>query len=340
LVSWYKNVLFAEPPPFACDRIERKEWERCGFRRGFERRESKECGDATEASKSSGEEKKNASSVAHHHVKMVLFAILGVDVDLRREVTARVFLLEHGLGRHLGVSKVSLDVGVVDAAREHLLVVALGPHALALFAHDDGGAGVLAPGEDHPGGDVGVLEKLEGDETVVAGRLGVLEDVGELLQVARAEEMRDVRHALLRDEAERLGLNLEHALAHHLVHADVIGRDLAPGDVLGLGGLEELLVRERRRGGRVGRHGHEGVGGSRGAKPGEAPRGGAKRAGHRGRASRGAREEGGRERERRARRGVSSEEAGGEGFGRGDAQKSATPPSERNRFQSARRAPF
>ena len=179
---------------------------------------------------------------------MVLFAILGVDVNLRREVTSRVFLLEHGLGRHLGVSKVSLHVGVVDAAREHLLVVAVGPHALALLSHDDGGAGILAPGEDHPGGDVGVLEKLEGDETVVAGRLGVLEDVGELLQVARAEEMRDVRHALLRDEAERLGLDLEHAPAHHLVHADVIGRDLAPGNVLGLGELEELLIRERRRG--------------------------------------------------------------------------------------------
>ena len=82
---------------------------------------------------------------------------------------------------------------------DHLLVVAVGPDVLPAFAHDDGGAGVLASRQDHPRGDVGVLEELERDEAIVVGSLGIFEDVGELLQVPGPQQVRDVGHRLLRD---------------------------------------------------------------------------------------------------------------------------------------------
>ena len=43
---------------------------------------------------------------------------LGVDLDLRRHVRARVLLLEHGDGRELGIAQIALEVGVARAFRE------------------------------------------------------------------------------------------------------------------------------------------------------------------------------------------------------------------------------
>jgi hypothetical protein len=55
---------------------------------------------------------------------------------------------------------------------------------LALLAHDDRGAGVLAHRQDAAGRDVGVLQQVERDELVVVARLGVVEDLAQLGEVA------------------------------------------------------------------------------------------------------------------------------------------------------------
>ena len=74
------------------------------------------------------------------------------------------------------------------------VVAAIDDDELALLALDDRGAGVLAARQHPSGRDVGVLEQLEGDEVVVGGGLGVVEDVAELLEVPGAQQVRDIAH--------------------------------------------------------------------------------------------------------------------------------------------------
>src|SRR3546814_8885089 len=68
--------------------------------------------------------------------ELVGVAVLGVDLDLRREVGAGVLLLEHGKRRDLAVAQVALVVGPEDAAADRRLVGAAGPDALALRSEE------------------------------------------------------------------------------------------------------------------------------------------------------------------------------------------------------------
>ncbi|RNA37540.1 hypothetical protein BpHYR1_012934 [Brachionus plicatilis] len=86
-VCWYKNVLFAEPPPLA---MNKKSY-----------------------------------------------------VYLRWKVCGRVFFCVHVQRSHLGIAKVSFCVGVVDSARNMLLIIAICPNKLSFFTHANGGASVL-----------------------------------------------------------------------------------------------------------------------------------------------------------------------------------------------------
>ena len=106
-------------------------------------------------------------------------------------------------------------------------VVARGDHVLALVADRDRGAGVLAAGQHAAGGDVGVLEQLERDELVVGRRLGVVEDRAELLEVARAQEVRDVVDRGAGEERQRLGLDREHVALAQPLECDVVAGELA-----------------------------------------------------------------------------------------------------------------
>ena len=102
-------------------------------------------------------------------------------------------------------------VGVEDAAGDRGLVAAAGEHELALLAHDDRGAGVLAHRQHAAGRDGRVLQQLERDEPVVGRRLGVVEDRAQLREVPGPQEVRDVAHRLGREQGQRLGLDLEEA---------------------------------------------------------------------------------------------------------------------------------
>ena len=62
-------------------------------------------------------------------------------------------------------------------------------------------------GSTPPGGDVGVLEQLQGDEAVVGRGLGVVEDGGQLGEVAGPEQVGDVAHGLAREQRQGLGLD-------------------------------------------------------------------------------------------------------------------------------------
>ncbi len=74
------------------------------------------------------------------------------------------------------------------------LVAAAGHDELPFLAFDNCCSGVLAHGQHPASCDSSVLQKIEGDESVVLARLGIVEDVAKLLKVAGAKEMSDLAH--------------------------------------------------------------------------------------------------------------------------------------------------
>ena len=174
-----------------------------------------------------------AAAALGHEQELVGVAVGRRDLDLRRQVVARVALLVHVDRRHLAVAQVARQVGVEHALGDRPLVAAAGEDELALLALDDRGAGVLAHRQHAAGGDRCVLEQVEGDEAVVVAGLRVVEDVAQLLQVARAQEVGDVAHRLARDQRQRLGLDLQERALRRLERADEVGGQLPVGRGVG-----------------------------------------------------------------------------------------------------------
>jgi hypothetical protein len=102
-----------------------------------------------------------------HEQQLVGIAVDGGDLDLGRQVGARVDLLPHRQRGHLRVAQVRRLVGLEDAPGDGLLVAAARDDALAPLALDDGGARVLAHGEHAARGDGGVLQQVERHEAVI-----------------------------------------------------------------------------------------------------------------------------------------------------------------------------
>ncbi len=134
---------------------------------------------------------------------MVFVAVVGEEIDLRRQIVAGIDLAEHRHRRQLAVAQVGLGISAPDAFRERAGIAAAGPDALSLLAHHDRGAGVLAHRQDLSGRDVGVLQHVVGDEAVVIGRFGIVEDRAQLAQMAGAQQMLAIDHRLLGQERQR-----------------------------------------------------------------------------------------------------------------------------------------
>ena len=120
---------------------------------------------------------------------------------------------------------------------------------LALLAHDDRGAGVLAHRQDAAGGDVGVLQQVERDEAVVGRGFGVVEDAAQLREVTGPQKVGDVEHGLPGEQGERLGLDLQEPLAGGVERGDMLGREQPVRRVVVVVDREQLLE------GKVGHHG-------------------------------------------------------------------------------------
>mmetsp|Transcript_29571 Transcript_29571/g.50209 ORF Transcript_29571/g.50209 Transcript_29571/m.50209 type:complete len:587 (-) Transcript_29571:115-1875(-) len=167
-----------------------------------------------------------APAALGNELEVVLVAGRRVEVDLGGQVGLRVDLLVHVQGGGLGVAEVGAGVRVIDPVRQMRLVLPVREHVLPAFAGDDGRARVLAPGQHHVAGDVGVLQELEGHEPVVGRGLGVLQDLRQLPQVRGAQEVRNVHHRLRGEQAQGLGLDLQELHAIHCDGADVVGGQL------------------------------------------------------------------------------------------------------------------
>ena len=145
--------------------------------------------------------------------KFVCLAGLGEEVDLRRKVVAGVDLLVHRQRSQLAVAQIGLGIGAADAGRECRGVVAVGPDLLALLAHDDRGAGVLAHRKHVAGGDIGVLQQIERDELVVGRGLRIVEDRAQLGEMAGAQQVRGIDEGLAGKERQGLGSHFDDAPA-------------------------------------------------------------------------------------------------------------------------------
>jgi len=140
-------------------------------------------------------------------------------------------LFVHGQGSNLAVAQVLAGVGVVDTFGDGLRIVGAGPDLLALVANTDGGTGVLAEREDSLGSHAGVLQEREGDELVVIARFGILEDLGHLLGVGRAEPKAHFLECRLGDLGEGFGGHFQDFLAFEFGDGDAV---LAEVHVFGL----------------------------------------------------------------------------------------------------------
>ena len=127
----------------------------------------------------------------------------------------------------------------------------------ALLAHDDRGAGVLAHRQHAAGGDVGVLQKIVGDELVVVACFLVVEDVAQLLQMPRPQVVVDVDERGLASARSASRDDHHHLLAHHRLDPHAVGRNLLVGRL--------VLAERKQRRVLVGRDFRERTGGVHGA---------------------------------------------------------------------------
>ena len=93
---------------------------------------------------------------------------------------------------------------------------------MALFTHDDRGAGVLAERQDTFSGDLGVLQQRGGDIAVIVGGFRVIQDSGHLLQVLGSKRERAVVQRLVGEKRQGVWTDLEHGLAIKLGGGDAL----------------------------------------------------------------------------------------------------------------------
>ena len=167
-----------------------------------------------------------------HEQELVGVAAGGVEVDLRRQIVAGVDLFVHVQRRDLAVAQVHLAIGPRDALGQRRFVAAAGPHPLALFAHDDGGARILAHGKHHTGGDIGVHQQVKGDETIVFRSFRVIDDGPQLFQMGRAQQVRYLAEGLGRQNLQGGRIDQNHGGAFEIGDRDMVRGEFGVGSVV------------------------------------------------------------------------------------------------------------
>ena len=157
--------------------------------------------------------------------ELVRVTIDCVDLDLGRQVRVGISFLIHRDRRELAVAKVAREVGVVDAASDCLLVAATREHELTLLGFDDRRPGVLAHRQDATGGDARVLQEIECNESVVRACLWIIEDLGELFEVTRAQEVGDVAHRRSSEQCDRRRIDAKEFAVRCRERVDAIGSE-------------------------------------------------------------------------------------------------------------------
>ena len=153
---------------------------------------------------------------------MVFVAFSGLDIDLCRQVAARVYLIIHIERRVLRIAQILLRVRLINAARNRLRIVAFGPHLLAFVSVNDGRAGILAERKLALSRDFSITQESQCDILVVVGSLGIVERFSHLLVVLAAEHNGYISKSVANEGGQTFGRYFEHRFAFKLAYADVV----------------------------------------------------------------------------------------------------------------------
>ena len=123
-----------------------------------------------------------AAALGYEH-QLVGLAFFGENFDLRRQVGAGILFLKHVEGGHLTVAQIGLGKSRGNTAGQRRLVIAVGPDGIALFSHDDSGAGILAHRQGAAGGNIGIFKQFERHEAIVVRGFGIVQDRPQLFQM-------------------------------------------------------------------------------------------------------------------------------------------------------------
>lgn len=179
--------------------------------------------------------------------EFVFAALGGIEVDLRGQVGLGVDLIEHVQRGGLRVAKIFLGVGLIYALREFFGIIAAGPDLLAFFAHDGGGAGVLAERQNAVGGDLGIAQHHQRDHAVIFRGRRVIKDRGNLRKVRGPKREIDRAECLICQQGQGLGLDAQNGLSMKFGDRDMIGAQQFILCGIGTSGVD-VLVEKRRIG--------------------------------------------------------------------------------------------
>ena len=160
--------------------------------------------------------------------ELVLHAgLAAVDVDLCREVGARVLLVDHRERYYLRVAQVAVLVCLIYAAGDAGGIVGTRIYILALVGYADGRTRILTRGQLAFGRYRLVEKHGVCDELVVVRGFGILEYRCELSKVCRTQVERYVGIGLLREQFQTFGVYFQYFTSVALDDLNVILRQKA-----------------------------------------------------------------------------------------------------------------
>ncbi len=127
---------------------------------------------------------------------------LRIQLNLARQIVAGVLFFEHGERGNLTIAKIIVIIGIQDPFGERGFILSIGPDTPPLLAHHDGGAGILAHRQHTARRNIGILQKVIGDETIIVGRFRVIQNLRQLRQMARPQQVINVAKRFFRQQAQ------------------------------------------------------------------------------------------------------------------------------------------
>jgi len=108
-------------------------------------------------------------------------------------------------------------------------VRAVGRDAVTALGGDDGRSRVLTHGQHPAGGDVGVLQQVQGHVPVVGRGFRIIDDPAQLGQVGGAQEMGQIAERGVRERLDRRLIDLQHGIVAAPAHPVSVHIETAHG---------------------------------------------------------------------------------------------------------------
>lgn len=171
------------------------------------------------------------SSLGNKH-EFVLLSLGSIQINLRWQIGARVFLLKHVERCHLTVSQIEFGVGIVGPSRQIVFIPTVRQDAVSPFSQYNGSTSILASRQDACGCNVCIFEQFERHKFVIGRRFVIVENVANLLQVSRTEQVGHISECRSRQGA--------HGLSRY--GQIIYSMDCRGGYTSGSTGRQDLLV--------------------------------------------------------------------------------------------------